>query len=205
MLWPLEQRRRGHALVPRLHRRGAGRAQRLLRLPDRAAGRALPGGRCTGKKMCGVVWCYTGRTAEAEAIFAPMRRVRPAALDWVRPMPYPALQSMFDALYPPGHQWYWRADFVNELDRRGDRRSTSSSAPSCRRRSRRCTSTRSTARRTASPKDATALSLPRRQMGRGDRRGRARTRPTSAEDHRLDARATGRRCTRTRPAAPTST
>lgn len=22
---------------------------------------------------------------------------------------------MFDGLYPPGHQWYWRADFVNEL------------------------------------------------------------------------------------------
>src|SRR6516165_9229197 len=30
-------------------------------------------------------------------------------------MPQPALQSMFDALYPPGMQWYWRADFVNEL------------------------------------------------------------------------------------------
>ena len=30
-------------------------------------------------------------------------------------MPFPALQSTFDALYPPGHQWYWRADFVNEL------------------------------------------------------------------------------------------
>jgi hypothetical protein len=24
-------------------------------------------------------------------------------------------QSAFDGLYPPGHQWYWRADFVNEL------------------------------------------------------------------------------------------
>jgi FAD/FMN-containing dehydrogenase len=26
------------------------------------------------------------------------------------------LQSMFDALYPPGLQWYWRADFVNEIN-----------------------------------------------------------------------------------------
>jgi FAD/FMN-containing dehydrogenase len=25
------------------------------------------------------------------------------------------LQSMFDGLYPPGLQWYWKADFVNEL------------------------------------------------------------------------------------------
>jgi hypothetical protein len=30
-------------------------------------------------------------------------------------MPYPALQSAFDAIYPSGHQWFWRADFVNEL------------------------------------------------------------------------------------------
>ena len=30
-------------------------------------------------------------------------------------MPHPALQGAFDALYPPGDQWYWRADFVNEL------------------------------------------------------------------------------------------
>jgi len=22
---------------------------------------------------------------------------------------------MFDGLYPPGHQWYWRADFVKEI------------------------------------------------------------------------------------------
>ncbi len=22
---------------------------------------------------------------------------------------------MFDALYPPGHQWYWKGDFVSEL------------------------------------------------------------------------------------------
>ncbi len=30
-------------------------------------------------------------------------------------MPFPALQSLFDGLYVPGLQWYWRADFVREL------------------------------------------------------------------------------------------
>jgi FAD/FMN-containing dehydrogenase len=25
------------------------------------------------------------------------------------------LQSAFDGVYPPGQQWYWRADFVNEI------------------------------------------------------------------------------------------
>ena len=28
---------------------------------------------------------------------------------------YPALQSAFDPVYPAGDQWYWRADFVNEI------------------------------------------------------------------------------------------
>src|SRR5439155_1033370 len=39
----------------------------------------------------------------------------PVALDGVQQMPLPALQSAFDALYPPGDQWYWRADFVQEI------------------------------------------------------------------------------------------
>ncbi|MDM0104840.1 FAD-binding oxidoreductase [Variovorax sp. J22R24] len=66
------------------------------------------------KKMCGVVWCYSGDPAQAEEALAPVRAMNPA-LYGVGPMPYPMLQSAFDALYPPGHQWYWRADFVNEL------------------------------------------------------------------------------------------
>ena len=33
----------------------------------------------------------------------------------MHPLPLPALQSAFDGLYPPGDQWYWRADFVKEI------------------------------------------------------------------------------------------
>jgi hypothetical protein len=66
------------------------------------------------KKMCGVVWCYSGDPAQADKVLEPVRATQPA-LYGVGPMPYPMLQSAFDALYPPGHQWYWRADFVNEL------------------------------------------------------------------------------------------
>jgi FAD/FMN-containing dehydrogenase len=65
--------------------------------------------------MCGVVWCYTGSIDQAEKTFEPIRRTRVPVLDLVGPMPYPALQSMFDAIYPPGLQWYWKADFVKEL------------------------------------------------------------------------------------------
>jgi len=30
-------------------------------------------------------------------------------------MPFSVLQSAFDGLYPAGLQWYWRADFFNEI------------------------------------------------------------------------------------------
>jgi hypothetical protein len=66
--------------------------------------------------MCGVVWCYSGPMEKAEDVFKPIRGVRPAALDFVGPLPYPALQTMFDALLPPGLLWYWKADFMNELN-----------------------------------------------------------------------------------------
>src|SRR2546425_12461670 len=67
------------------------------------------------KNMCGVVWCYTGPMEQADETFKPIRGFLTPALDFVGPIPHPALQSMFDALYPPGLQWYWKADFVNEL------------------------------------------------------------------------------------------
>jgi FAD/FMN-containing dehydrogenase len=67
------------------------------------------------KIMCGVVWCYTGPLDQAEEVFRPIRSFLTPALDLVGPIPHPALQSMFDALYQPGLQWYWKADFVTEL------------------------------------------------------------------------------------------
>jgi UDP-N-acetylenolpyruvoylglucosamine reductase len=67
------------------------------------------------KKMCGVVWSYTGPAEKIDAVFKPIRAFGPPALDGVGPIPYPVMQSMFDALYPPGFQWYWRADFVKNI------------------------------------------------------------------------------------------
>ncbi len=69
-----------------------------------------------GKKMAVIFWCYTGPLDQAEGIFRPIRTMfGPPAVDFVGPIPHPAMQSMFDALYPPGLQWYWRGDYVKEL------------------------------------------------------------------------------------------
>lgn len=67
------------------------------------------------QKMCGVVWCYSGALDQADAVFDPVRQAVPPVFEHLGPMPYPALQSAFDDLYPPGLQWYWKGDFVKEL------------------------------------------------------------------------------------------
>jgi FAD/FMN-containing dehydrogenase len=68
-----------------------------------------------GKLVCAVMWCYTGDPAQADAVFEPVRNFADPLMHGVQQMPFTALQSAFDGLYPPGEQWYWRADFVNEL------------------------------------------------------------------------------------------
>ena len=64
------------------------------------------------RKVCGVVWCYTGPQEAAADLLAPMLEIGTPLMHGVAPMPFPVLQSLFDGLYVPGLQWYWRADFV---------------------------------------------------------------------------------------------
>ncbi len=68
------------------------------------------------RKVCGVVWCYVGSEEQAAKAMAPLLdAVSEPLMHGVGPMPHAALQGAFDGLYPPGDQWYWRADFVNEI------------------------------------------------------------------------------------------
>jgi FAD/FMN-containing dehydrogenase len=67
------------------------------------------------RKMCGIVWCYQGAMEQANAILQSIRSYRLPAFEFFVPMPFPMLQGMFDAIYPSGLQWYWKADFFREL------------------------------------------------------------------------------------------
>jgi FAD/FMN-containing dehydrogenase len=66
------------------------------------------------QKVCGVVWCWAGAPEEADGVFAAVRELQPV-LDGIQPMPLPALNGAFDAVYPHGDQWYWRSDVVSEI------------------------------------------------------------------------------------------
>ncbi|MGZ8557190.1 MAG: FAD-binding oxidoreductase [Chitinophagaceae bacterium] len=66
------------------------------------------------KQFCGIVWCYVGDLDKAKEMFKPILAMNPL-FEHVGVMPYPSVQKLFDGLLPPGMQWYWRADFFNEL------------------------------------------------------------------------------------------
>ena len=69
-----------------------------------------------GKKIVTLISCYNGSAEDGEKAFAPIRKELPAAiLDWAGPMPFPAIQSLFDGLLPKGLQWYWKGAYVKEL------------------------------------------------------------------------------------------
>ena len=68
-----------------------------------------------GRKSCAIVWCYTGPHDRADEVLEPVKRFGSPLVVGLQAMPFTALQSAFDALYPTGLQWYWRADFFNEI------------------------------------------------------------------------------------------
>jgi len=68
-----------------------------------------------GEPFVAVVSCWTGSTREGEKILQGFRDVANPVAEHVGPMPYPALNSAFDALVPPGLQHYWKAAFVGDL------------------------------------------------------------------------------------------
>src|SRR6266478_2126607 len=70
------------------------------------------------QKMCAIVWCYSGALEQADALFQPIRTNVPPAVDFAGPIPWPVLQSLFDALYPKGLQWYWKTDIFSDLSDR---------------------------------------------------------------------------------------
>jgi FAD/FMN-containing dehydrogenase len=69
-----------------------------------------------GKRICLLMCCYNGPEDAGKEALAPLLGALPDPwFNWMSPMRYPAVQCMFDGLYPKGMQWYWRGDFVKKL------------------------------------------------------------------------------------------
>jgi len=68
-----------------------------------------------GDTFLALISCWTGSAAEGERVVDRFRQVAQPVAEHVGEMPYPALNSAFDPLLPPGLQHYWKAAFVTEL------------------------------------------------------------------------------------------
>ena len=68
-----------------------------------------------GEPFLAFVACWAGPIEEGERVLKPLHDVAAVVAEHVGPMPYPALNSAFDALVPAGLQHYWKANFVDEL------------------------------------------------------------------------------------------
>ena len=68
-----------------------------------------------GQPVVGVVACYAGPLEEAEAALRPLREFGPPAVDMVEPIPYTALQQLFDGDFPHGRRNYWTGEFLTGL------------------------------------------------------------------------------------------
>jgi FAD/FMN-containing dehydrogenase len=65
------------------------------------------------RPVCGVAWTQAGED-EGDALREARSFGKPL-MDGVGPLPLPMWNTAFDGLYPPGDQWYWRGDFIEEI------------------------------------------------------------------------------------------
>ena len=70
-----------------------------------------------GEPFVAVVSCWTGSASDGEQILQRFRDVAKPVAEMVGPMPYPALNSAFDALVPRGLQHYWKAAYAGDLSK----------------------------------------------------------------------------------------
>jgi FAD/FMN-containing dehydrogenase len=68
-----------------------------------------------GEPFFAVVACWAGPLGEGERALKVFHDQAAVVAEMVGPMPYPALNSAFDALVPAGLQHYWKANFVRDL------------------------------------------------------------------------------------------
>jgi FAD/FMN-containing dehydrogenase len=67
------------------------------------------------KNVCLAVLCWAGPLDEGEKMIQPFLDVVEPVGSHVGPMPYPALNTLFDPLLPAGLQQYWKASFARDL------------------------------------------------------------------------------------------
>jgi FAD/FMN-containing dehydrogenase len=68
-----------------------------------------------GTPLVGMVPVYGGAPEQGEELVEAVRKFGPPVVDQVGPMPYLAVQRMFDAAFPPGRCNYWKSSLAPRI------------------------------------------------------------------------------------------
>jgi len=69
-----------------------------------------------GKRACAIIGAFNGTAAQGARAMEPLlSQLPPPLFNWMGPMPFPAINSLFDPFFPKGLQWYWKGDYVTSL------------------------------------------------------------------------------------------
>jgi FAD/FMN-containing dehydrogenase len=68
-----------------------------------------------GTPLVGIVPCYAGPPERGEKLVEPLRKFGPPVVDQIGPMPYLAVQHMFDPAFPPGRFNYWKSSLAPRI------------------------------------------------------------------------------------------
>jgi FAD/FMN-containing dehydrogenase len=68
-----------------------------------------------GDTFCAAIVCWSGPADQGKQAMEPFRGIGPVVAELAGPMPYPALNAMFDPLYPKGIRSYWKGSFLTGL------------------------------------------------------------------------------------------
>jgi FAD/FMN-containing dehydrogenase len=69
----------------------------------------------SGVKLAGIVVCHAGSLEAGAAAVAPVKAFGKPVMDVIGPMPYAAVNTLFDAGFPRGALNYWKSNFLADL------------------------------------------------------------------------------------------
>jgi FAD binding domain/Berberine and berberine like len=68
-----------------------------------------------GDTFCAAIVHWSGPVEDGQKAMEPFNEIAPVVAQMTGPMPYPALNTAFDAIFPKGIRSYWKGSFVTEL------------------------------------------------------------------------------------------
>jgi FAD/FMN-containing dehydrogenase len=68
-----------------------------------------------GVPAVALMCCYCGELSVGARVLQPLRKFGPPLADEIKPMPYPALQSLLDDAYPPGRYNYYKSHYISRI------------------------------------------------------------------------------------------